>query len=598
MGPSAPELSSPMPTASEDARAVGTAWTIAAVGCIACALSLAAPLLHGLPMHPGPQIVHACVAAAYVGAGVVSIARRPGNVVGILMSAVGFLWLVPDLGWIRSAATFTLATTYPQAYQAVLAHLALAFPSGHLANRFQRWWIGYVYVFTVVSNYVVEAFDDPRADGCADCPRNLFLLHGSQLTQDRASTVVTATSIATVLVTGLIIGHHWWQATRAGQYVMAPVLWVLGPAVTYIVLDQAADLVSLSGAAQRFIRDYLPLTLLVLPVGYLISLLRTRLAYAHVGTFATELAGPVAPGRVREVLAAMLHDPDLKLHYWSPSAGAYVDLEGNRTPGEPAPGRSLSRLDGDSGPLAVLEVDDSVLAEPGLMNAAASMARLALENERLQAEVRSQLVQLRSASTRLVEAGQQARQRLERDLHDGAQQQLLALSMALGQARDRLGADADPQVRAFFEHANHDLQQAITELRELARGIHPVLLTQGGLRPALQALAERAALPLVASAPSARFPESVESTAYFVVSEAVTNATRHSRARRVVVEVTSEEGELRVEIADDGVGGAVSTATGTGMQGMLDRVTALGGRMHVDSPVGGGTRIKAWLPCA
>jgi signal transduction histidine kinase len=409
---------------------------------------------------------------------------------------------------------------------------------------------------------------------------------------------VTAASIATVLVTGLIIGHHWWRATRAGQYVMAPVLWVLGPAVTYIVLDQAADLVSLSGAAQRFIRDYLPLALLVLPVGYLISLLRTRLAYAHVGTFATELAGPVAPGRVREVLAAMLHDPDLKLHYWSPSAGAYVDLEGNRTPGEPAPGRSLSRLDGDSGPLAVLEVDDSVLAEPGLMNAAASMVRLALENERLQAEVRSQLVQLRSASTRLVEAGQQARQRLERDLHDGAQQQLLALSMALGQARDRLGADADPQVRAFFEHANHDLQQAITELRELARGIHPVLLTQGGLRPALQALAERAALPLVASAPSARFPESVESTAYFVVSEAVTNATRHSRARRVVVEVTPEEGELRVEIADDGVGGAVSTATGTGMQGMLDRVTALGGRMHVDSPVGGGTRIKAWLPCA
>jgi signal transduction histidine kinase len=258
----------------------------------------------------------------------------------------------------------------------------------------------------------------------------------------------------------------------------------------------------------------------------------------------------------------------------------------------------MTRLDGDGGPLALLEVDNSVLEEPGLLNAAASMARLALENERLQAEVRSQLVELRSASTRLVEAGQQARQRLERDLHDGAQQQLLALSMALGRARDRLGAETDREVRAVLEHANRDLQQAITELRELARGIHPVLLTQEGLGPALQALAERAAVPLVVSAPHERFPESVESTAYFLVSEATNNAARHSGARSVAVEIRRVDDELRVEIADDGVGGAVPTTAGTGMQGMLDRVTALGGRMHVDSPPGGGTRIKAWLPCA
>lgn len=598
MGLSPTEVAPRTSSGSDRARALAWAWALATAGSVACALSLAAPVLHGLPMHPGPQIVHAVVAAAYVGAGAVALRWRPGNLVGWLMAAVGFLWLVPDLGWIRIALTFTLASIYPQAYQAVLAHLALVFPSGKVANRFERWWVVYVYVFTVLSNAAVAAFDDPQADGCARCPRNLLLVHSSTRAENRTSTIVTVASIVTALLTGAVIGRHWWRATRARQYAMAPVLWVLGPAVAYIVLEQVVELGALPDQAQRVIRDYLPLTLLVLPVGFLVSLLRTRLAYAHVGTFASELRGPVAHGRVREVLAAMLHDPDLKLHYWSPSANTYVDLDGMPTPGAAPPGRSMSRLDGETGPLALLEVDDSVLEESALLDAAASMARLALENERLQAEVSSQLVQLRSASTRLVEAGQHARQRLERDLHDGAQQRLLALSMTLGQVRDRLGTEADLHVRAYLEQANGDLQQAITELRELARGIHPVLLTQEGLGPTLQALAERAPLPVVVSASSERFSAGVESTAYFLVSEAVTNAARHSGAARVVVTVTREQDELLVKVSDDGAGGAELTAAGTGLSGMHDRVTALGGRMHVVSPLGAGTTIEARLPCA
>jgi signal transduction histidine kinase len=587
----------PPPAQTERNRASRTALALAAGGGLACALSLAAPVLHGLPMHPGPQVVHATVAAAYVGAGAVWTARRPGNRVGLLMAAAGFLWLVPDLGWIRTDVTFTLAIAYAPAYQVVLGHLALAYPSGHLPGRFERWWIGYAYVFTLVNNVAVEAFDDPRAHGCPDCPRNLFLLHDSPGVQDRVSVVATILSIITVVLTGAVIARHWWRATSAGQYAMAPVLWVLGPAVGYIVLDQLADLTSFPDGLQGLVQDYLPLALLVLPVGYLVSLLRTRLAYAHVGTFAAEIGGPVAPGRVRDVLAAMLHDPDLRLYYWSPSAKTYVDLDGTPAPPGPAPGRSMSRLDGETGPLAWLEVDDTVMEEPALLRAAVSMARLALENERLQAEVRSQLVQLRSASTRLVEAGQHARQRLERDLHDGAQQRLLALSMTLGQARDRLASDADPHVRAYLERANGDLQQAITELRELARGIHPVLLTQGGLAPALQALAERAPLPVLVSAPTERFSEGVESTAYFLVSEAVTNAARHSGASRVVVSVTREHDELVIKVSDEGVGGAAASPTGTGISGMRDRVTALGGRLEVVSRHGAGTTIEARLPC-
>jgi signal transduction histidine kinase len=168
--------------------------------------------------------------------------------------------------------------------------------------------------------------------------------------------------------------------------------------------------------------------------------------------------------------------------------------------------------------------------------------------------------------------------------------------MTLGQTR--AGDGADPQLRTFLDHAANDLQQAITELRELARGIHPMLLTQEGLASALKALAERAPLPVEISAPSQRFPDTVESTAYFFVTEAVTNAARHAAASVVHVEVTVTGDELTVRVSDDCIGGVnPATPGGSGLLGMRDRVVALGGRMTVTSPIGGGTTLVARLPC-
>jgi signal transduction histidine kinase len=318
-----------------------------------------------------------------------------------------------------------------------------------------------------------------------------------------------------------------------------------------------------------------------------------------VGALLPELTTQPPPGRVRAALAATLHDPDLELLYWSPAGEIYVDLDGQ--PREPVAdaGRAVSPIDGESGPLAVMIVDKVTLDEPELLRSAVAMARLALENERLQAEVRSQLAQLRSTTARIVEAGQDARRRIERDLHDGAQQRLLALSMTLGRARTRANSQADGELATFLDCAADDLQQAITELRDLARGIHPVLLTQEGLSSALQALAERAPLPVEVSAPARRFGETVESTAYFFVSEAVTNAARHSSASAVRVDVTVDGDELEVRVHDDGVGGVdeASATAGSGLLGMRDRVVAVGGRMTISSPVGDGTTLTARLPC-
>jgi len=296
-------------------------------------------------------------------------------------------------------------------------------------------------------------------------------------------TTSAATSTPRVIVAvGAVIMRHRWRRTRAVRYVIAPVLWAAGPVVAYLVTREVADdFVTLSPTGARIVYQFLPAGLAVWPLVFLVGLLRTRLDYARVGALLPQLAGPVAPGRVRDALAATLHDPRLELLYWSPITDGCVDLDGH--PREPvaSSGRTVAPIGGEGGPLAVMLVDEIVLQEPALLQAAGAMARLALENERLQAEVRSQLVELRSTTARLVEAGQDARQRIERDLHDGAQQRLLALSMTLGQARARAGdGAADPRLRGFLDHAAADLQQAITELRELARGIHPMLLTQEG----------------------------------------------------------------------------------------------------------------------
>jgi signal transduction histidine kinase len=202
--------------------------------------------------------------------------------------------------------------------------------------------------------------------------------------------------------------------------------------------------------------------------------------------------------------------------------------------------------------------------------------------------------ELRASRARIVAAGDAARRRLERDLHDGAQQRLVALSVALRLAKARLRDDPDG-AETLITGAADELSHALEELRELARGIHPAILSDRGLAPALEALAARSPVPVDVDVPGERLPLVVEAAAYFVVSEAVTNATKHAKAGAVSVRVASEKGSAVVEVADDGAGGADPTG-GSGLRGLEDRVAALDGILTVESPAGGGTRIRAVIP--
>jgi signal transduction histidine kinase len=246
--------------------------------------------------------------------------------------------------------------------------------------------------------------------------------------------------------------------------------------------------------------------------------------------------------------------------------------------------------------IAAIVHDPTLLDDPEFVHAAGAAAALALENERLEAELRAKVEELRASRKRLVDVSLSQRRQLERDLHDGAQQRLVSLALSLRLARERLGADSD-DARRLLERSSAELEEALKELRELARGIHPAVLTDRGLGAAVEALAHRAPLPVeLGDLPAGRYPEHVELAAYFVVSEALTNVAKYASASQAKIAVEQENGHLKVEVRDDGVGG-VRLERGTGLRGLAARLESIDGRLDVESEPGRGTAVRAVIPC-
>jgi signal transduction histidine kinase len=331
------------------------------------------------------------------------------------------------------------------------------------------------------------------------------------------------------------------------------------------------------------------------PIAIVDGLLRARLAHAGVGDLVLELER-TPQHRLGETLSRALRDRTLEIAFWVPDRGEYVDASG-RTIVLPTDGiRAVTKLDSDGEPVAALIHDPSLLEDPRLVEAATAAARLSLENARLHAETRAQLAQVQESRARIVTAADEERRRIERDIHDGAQQRLVALGLRLRSAQRTAGAASDPQLRKLLEGTIGELQVAVDELRELARGVHPAILTEEGLCAALEALATRSPFPIALDVEDERMPEHVEATAYFVACEALANVGKHSNASKATVEAHRRNGVLTIEVDDDGVGGA-SAQNGSGLRGLADRVEALGGRLVIDSPDGGGTRVVAEIPC-
>lgn len=300
--------------------------------------------------------------------------------------------------------------------------------------------------------------------------------------------------------------------------------------------------------------------------------------------------------RARDALARALGDPTLEVAYWLPARHEYVDLEG-RPISLPAAtdGRATTVVEHDGERIAALVHDASLVDDPQLVAAVREAAGLMLANDRLQAAAGARIVELRGSRRRMVTARDAQRRRLARRLNEGPGQRLATVAATVRGAR--AGGALTPDEAELLDLIEGELEQARTELDELARGIHPRVLTERGLDAALAALAERAPFPVHVGAPAQRLPEPVEATVYFVCAEALTNAAKHSGAATARCDVSVDRGLVRVEIADDGAGGA-DPAGGSGLHGLADRVEAAGGTLAVSSPAGAGTTIRAELPCA
>jgi len=294
------------------------------------------------------------------------------------------------------------------------------------------------------------------------------------------------------------------------------------------------------------------------------------------------------------MLAESLGDQSVSIAYWLPDRGRFVDEAGQPvTLPEPGTGRAWTAVDRDGRRVAAIIHDAALDTGRELVDAAAAASSMAIDNERLKADLRARLEELRVSRLRIVEAADAARRRLERDLHDGAQQQLVGLSLQLRVLRSRID---DPELLGEIDTLSEQLAVAMAELRELARGIHPTILTERGLGPAVAALCERSPVATECEVGfEDRLADQVEATAYFVVAEALTNTAKYAEATFGRVEIRRERDELVVDVTDDGRGGA-SVERGTGLRGLEDRLAAIDGTLSISSPAGGGTHLQARMP--
>jgi signal transduction histidine kinase len=496
---------------------------------------------------------------AFLAAGLAAWWRRPENRVGWLMVAAGTAWYASSLQFTSSPPLDALGYWLAYLAPVIVSHLSLAYPDGTLRRRSERWAVGAsyaVYLTLQGLRYAVEGWCNH-----AGVPGRVGTNCGGALLPG----LVSLDALAFDALFTFWLLRRWWAASRPTRRLHAPVWLGFSLLSALLVANVFGSLLRLASGVQLALLLGYGLCLVGLPFAFLSGLLRARLARHRVTDLVVRLDGAAGPARLRELLADALCDPGLVLGLWSDAAAAYVDAAGRPLPAaDTGPGPGVTFVERSGRPLAVLVHDPSLDEQRALVEATVAAARLALDN------------------ARLAEAALHERRRIERDLHDGLQHRLLRLSWMA----DRTGV----------AELAHDARDAYVRLRELARGIHPAILTERGLAAAVEEHVLQVGVPVLVDLPGARCPAAVEAAAFFTVAEALTNAVKHAAAGRVTVRGRLEDGRLTVEVADDGGGGA-DPARGTGLGGLQERAAALGGRLTVHSAPGLGTAVVLELPC-
>jgi signal transduction histidine kinase len=525
---------------------------------------------------------------SYILCGLLAWWRRPKSRFGPLMIAAGFANFLATLVWSTHDVLYTFGQALDLVPPVLFLHVFLAFPDGRLKGRFVGGLIATSYATAIGFELVRMYFGGFGS-------RNL-LEHHVNTSVSSAALKIQLTMVSVFCLVGVaVLLVRRLRAVRALRRSLGLLVdaFALGLVMIAFLFVSAA----FGGPWVAQIRWATFATLALAPTVFLIGLLGARLARSALGDLVVELRADLTPADLRDALARSLRDPSLELAYWLPEFETYADVDGQPLDLHVlARGRATTLIDRKGQHIAALLHDFSLRDEPELLAAVTAAAGIAVENGRLQAELRARLEELRGSRARVIAAGQKERQRLERNLHDGAQQRLIALSLELSRLEQELGADPNAQLR--LDQARREIALSLSELRDVARGIHPAVVSGHGLKVALESMVAHAPLPVRLRVDlEGRQEEPLEVAAYYVVSESLANVAKHARATSATVDVARKGRQIVVEIVDNGVGGA-DTERGTGLRGLADRVEALGGRLRVWTPTGGGTRVKAELPCA
>jgi signal transduction histidine kinase len=558
-------------------------WTAAAVASF---VALIPALFDREPAMATNDVIHSLSGTSFAACGLVAWRRRRDSAIGPMLTIAGFGVLVPEILFqIDAPIAFTLAVLFGELWILVYAALILSFATGgRLTSSVDVVILQTFFIGLFVLQFAVMLFLPDE--------RNLLLVWPDADVADAVTKIQFGVLAVAALAVAVVTAQRWRTASRPRRRALLP---SLGGSLSGVLY--AANLITLiAESPSTLLMSLLNAALLTVPAALLWGLLRSRLARAGLPDLFREL-GTLRGARLEAGLAETLGDPELLLAYRVPDQHAFIDGAGQPVdlPG-PESGRSAAPIERDGRELGVLVYDASLDEDPELVGAVAATAAIALDDARLQAESEDRLAELRASRERLVAAGDAERRRLERDLHDGAQQRLVSVALQLRMIQRHIRTDPD-LAEQLVTSASDELSQSLQELRELARGIHPAVLNHG-LKAALESLASRSPVPATVSYASVeRLPERVELAAYFVACEALANVAKYARATNSSVRVSSRNGVVVIEIADDGVGGADESA-GTGLQGLADRVAALGGTLRILSPPGEGTVVTAELPCA
>jgi signal transduction histidine kinase len=495
----------------------------------------------------------------FIGCGLVAAVRRPDARSGTLMTATGFTWFLGNFAGVEAELISWVAGNAIYVHRGPLVHLILTYPSGRATSTPARVAVAAGYVAALVP-------------------------------------AVWDSEVATLLLSALLIAFSAQDYARSVGQRRRPrglALWAAVGLSTVLAGGAIARITLPSGDVGSSSLLAYELTLGAIAVCLMVGLITAPWERTDVTDIVLQL-GASRSRTLRDALARALGDETLEVGYWIAETGEFVDSQGRVVPVPgPASVRSVTLVQSDGEPIAMIVHDPVVLEDPALRTAVSSAARLAAVNARLQAEVRARVTELELSRQRILDARDEEHRRLERRIHDGAERRLEAVAEDL--RRGRRSALPGPTSERI-ESAEAQIARTIEELGRLARGLHPRALTEHGLETALMSVVERFPIPIEIEVSGSRLPPTVEAATYFICAEALVNVAKHASASKAsVCVVAAQDARVAMTIKDNGVGGADPTR-GSGLRGLADRVTSLNGTLQVDSPPGRGTRLTAEIP--